>query len=417
MSNLLERLHHSQFFYLLTSPFLFIELAKYLPITVLLSAALFILGIAIWLDEGRIAFGRKSDVLDAFRSALSEVEEGEEGNSDAIKIMADTTSGSSHAVPLKDPTSAQLLSSLIGLLVDRSLKKGELLGSSKLRSIAPVMHLLDRPTKSALGLIASFHAIGCYAYYILNRTPVDCGRDGVARCQSLRLLTVVSLLTSLLVITRTRRVPKILLRDRVSRCQAQLPIQAASYVLSLRGSLERSVARTTYSLVLLESGVIILATSLVNFSLALLFGLLLTVPLCLARLPSRSNTAMEGTSLAVRSASPASNDSDNVEAITSVALTEQSLPLRTKGRLCFHAILLLSLSPMALIYIAEAALSLACHLDAPLCTAPSWFNWSFGNTLLEHHTLRTYTIPFITLFYLPVALAASAACSLGAMSG
>ncbi|PWN34863.1 Gaa1-domain-containing protein, partial [Meira miltonrushii] len=52
MSNLLERLHHSHFFYILTSPERFIEVTKYLPVAILFGVALLIAGIALWVDEG-----------------------------------------------------------------------------------------------------------------------------------------------------------------------------------------------------------------------------------------------------------------------------------------------------------------------------------------------------------------------------
>ncbi len=50
MNNLLERLHASFFFYILTSPEKFLKIGLYLPSAILISAALMIKGLSTWVE-------------------------------------------------------------------------------------------------------------------------------------------------------------------------------------------------------------------------------------------------------------------------------------------------------------------------------------------------------------------------------
>ncbi len=50
MNNLLERLHASFFFYILTSPTQFLKIGSYLPSAILISIAMMIHGLGSWVD-------------------------------------------------------------------------------------------------------------------------------------------------------------------------------------------------------------------------------------------------------------------------------------------------------------------------------------------------------------------------------
>jgi glycosylphosphatidylinositol transamidase len=52
MNNLLERLHASFFFYLLTGPGTFLRIGEYLPTAVIISTAMIFGGLRIWVDAG-----------------------------------------------------------------------------------------------------------------------------------------------------------------------------------------------------------------------------------------------------------------------------------------------------------------------------------------------------------------------------
>ncbi|KAK0563369.1 dolichyl-P-Man:Man(5)GlcNAc(2)-PP-dolichol alpha-1,3-mannosyltransferase [Tilletia horrida] len=69
-SNLVERLHHSQFFYLLTDPWHFIQLPTYIVVPVLLGIAITIFGLRAWAVEGKVAQRGREEVAEAFEAWL-----------------------------------------------------------------------------------------------------------------------------------------------------------------------------------------------------------------------------------------------------------------------------------------------------------------------------------------------------------
>ncbi|MCO5597159.1 hypothetical protein L7F22_051235 [Adiantum nelumboides] len=302
MSNLLERLHHSQFFYLLTSPYRFIEVAKYLPVAALLSAALTITGISHWIEEGKAESLRKTALVDVVRAAIEDERSDEVGG---LQTAGD--------IFLQYPTSAQLLSSFVSLLVDRSVERGDLLGTAKLRSIAALMQVLGRPVGAAVAAALSCHLIGAYAYYILTRASVDCAAEGLQTCKPLRLVSVISTLGCLLVVWRTRRANKRLLWERIGQCQTPLPDGVIAFLAASQGFRIKAVARTLLTIALLEAGMLLLAISLVNFSLALVLGSALCIPFAWPSSQSTLSRSSGPAQRARRSISPASNDTDHVE--------------------------------------------------------------------------------------------------------
>jgi glycosylphosphatidylinositol transamidase len=54
MNNLIERLHASFFFYILTSPSQFLKIGLYLPSAILISIAVMIYGLSAWVDSAWI---------------------------------------------------------------------------------------------------------------------------------------------------------------------------------------------------------------------------------------------------------------------------------------------------------------------------------------------------------------------------
>lgn len=399
MSNLLERLHHSQFFYLLTSPYRFIEVAKYLPVAALLSAALTITGISHWIDEGKAESLRKTALVDVVRAAIEDERSDDVGG---VQTAGD--------IFLQYPTSAQLLSSFVSLLVDRSVERGDLLGTAKLRSTAALMQVLGRPVGAAVAAALSCHLIGAYAYYILTRASVDCAAEGLQTCKPLRLVSVISTLVALLVVWRTRRANRRLLWERIGQCQTPLPDGVIVFLAASQGFRIKAVARTLLTIALLEAGMLVLAISLVNFSLALVLGSTLCIPLCLAKLPQSTSSRSSGTAQeARRSVSPASNDTDHVENLLPSLPTTGALTSTTKISLALQSAVLLSLTPYSLIYLAKAATHFSGNEHAS-----TMLDWAFDYALLQHHILGTLTIPVITLVYLPLVLLAFVATLLAA---
>lgn len=73
MSNLLERLHHSQFFYLLLNPRRFVPIGTAILIPLFLSIALTIGGLALWFAEEKASRQERDAVLSSLGQTLSQV--------------------------------------------------------------------------------------------------------------------------------------------------------------------------------------------------------------------------------------------------------------------------------------------------------------------------------------------------------
>lgn len=409
MSNLLERLHHSQFFYLLTSPYRFIEVATYLPVVTLLSVALTIVGIGIWNIERGTSYHRKSTLVNALRDAI----EDERHVSKPTHAIGRIVSASD--VPLEEPTAAQLLSSFVALLVDRSLQRGDLIGTNKLRSAASLMQGFGQPVFLATVLVVGCHLLGWLAYCLISQAPIDCAVNGVHTCKPLRLITAVTGLSIIFIVWQIRRSSRALLSSRLHQCQALLPTTLLPLLSSLQEFRAKAVARTAYSLVVLETGMFILAISLVNFSMALVFGAVLCFPLCIFTIPASTQALQIDTTRVDRSVSPASDDTDHVESLTLSIVTTQRASWALKLRLWTQAGIFFLLSPFSLLYLATGICHAACRLLSQACFAYTHLDWVFDSTLLQHHLLGTLALPFLTFVYMPIVLVASAANSLAAL--
>lgn len=154
-SNLIERLHHSQFFYLLTDPWNFVQLGIYLPASLLISIALTLTGISVWLAEGRLARQRQ-ELLVELLTIEDDRETGEDGGD----------------VPLEDPPLVDLQMQLAA-----SIAKGAQSSKSevqtKLISQMQQLSLQGRPIVAALRIVGLCHLAGCAWSLVLQRLPVE----------------------------------------------------------------------------------------------------------------------------------------------------------------------------------------------------------------------------------------------------
>lgn len=165
-SNLIERLHHSQFFYLLTSPERFVQLGVYLPIAILLSVAMTLTGIAKWMRQGRDAKSRQEGLVEYICAV--------DGNSDAQQLEGDQSD-----LPLEDPR-------LLDLQLDLAISVVRSLGpDSKSARAARLVELLDaldaqgRPVKLAMLVLAVCHAVGLVIFSVLASAKLRCAAEGV----------------------------------------------------------------------------------------------------------------------------------------------------------------------------------------------------------------------------------------------
>lgn len=411
MSNLLERLHHSHFFYILTSPDRFVEVAKYMPVSIFFSAALLITGITIWLDEGRRARIRQDSLIAMIKTAITHEHEGmlenSYSNGDLVKHEND--------VPLEHPTAAQRTSSLVSMLVQRSARRGVLVGTTKVRSMAALMDIHGRPAGAGLAIVLGCHAVSLAVLVRMATTPIDCAKDGVEHCKPLRLISALLVASLALIMSVAgRRATKGFL-NYLARAQAMLPEEAIESVFALRSFRTRSVARTAFAIALMEAGIITLIISLVNFSLAAMLGALLSFACCSASIPA-SEQGIKQDHLLInppatvprdgRHLSPASDDSDAVEA--ALVAEPQSTTALLRLRMGLQAIAFAALSPTFAVLAFKAAQAAALHLLPD--RLPIWLtdttivDRSVDNALWDYQVLSSALLPILSIVYLPILL-------------
>lgn len=170
-SNLLERLHHSQFLYLLASPSRFVPIAHYLPASLLLSLALTFAGLARWIAAGNEV--RESRRVFYRMRAGPRLGAGTDEDETSAETPLDTPAGS--------PTHE---------------KAGFVFLASGQRTIASVNvdananARLVRPVWETVAIIVACHIVGALAFSIFARAPVDCATGGIevsARMSGLNL--------------------------------------------------------------------------------------------------------------------------------------------------------------------------------------------------------------------------------------
>lgn len=164
-SNLLERLHHSQFFYLLTMPDKFVPLGVYLPVALLMSVASTLLGITIWMQAGREAKQRKSDLIEWTAGRMRPAQ-----SQSPIGIWPPQVD-----LPLEYPTHADLQVDLAHIVISSGLE-GEK-ARSKLHELLVSLDAQSRPIASALLAMGAAHTAGAVIFGLLLRVSIGCQRE------------------------------------------------------------------------------------------------------------------------------------------------------------------------------------------------------------------------------------------------
>lgn len=159
-SNLLERLHHSQFFYLLTMPDKFVPLGVYLPVALLMSVASTLTGVAIWMQAGREAKQRKSDLVEWTAGRMRPDE----------SLSVYRVSPPQVDLPLEYPTHADLQVDLAEIVINSGLD-GEK-ARSKLQALLISLDAHSRPVASALLAMGVCHSAGAIVFGLLLRVSI-----------------------------------------------------------------------------------------------------------------------------------------------------------------------------------------------------------------------------------------------------
>lgn len=124
MSNLLERLHASFFFYLMASPTQFLQIGQYLPPAIILSIAITVTGLAAWNTAGYTEF----DPQDAARQAQEAASQLQEklGHGEKAAVVTAVTAATFKPGKRKRPVMPILTvmfgAHVVGLLVLASLR-------------------------------------------------------------------------------------------------------------------------------------------------------------------------------------------------------------------------------------------------------------------------------------------------------
>lgn len=286
-SNLLERLHHSQFFYLMTSTQLFIEVAKCIAVAALLGAAMTIRGISIWLDEGRRAQQRREALVElaqesAYRAKIDEIK----SNGDSL-LYDDQADGDEDEddeededAPLESPTIPQFLNELISSSILRATRKGHVLSASRIKALTKLLDIQGRPVPATIAIVGCCHLAGAACFWLSSTAPVDCASRGLSKCEPLLAITLVTLFAAILIPIAAARRTMAASEGIIKECQVILAQSAPSHITS-PASRTASLARLLQAATLLHAGILVIAASIVNFSLAAATAGLLCLPLCL----------------------------------------------------------------------------------------------------------------------------------------
>jgi hypothetical protein len=149
-SNLLERLHHSQFFYLLTSPQRFIQLGTFLPVALVPSLAMTLRGLLLWASEGAAADQRAASLV--ARAGLPHPTD----------------------VPLARETAHEQLAGL----VRGAIARGAVLGPQGVQQLRQALSRTSRPTFLALLAVLLAYALGGAVFKLATTMSLECARDG-----------------------------------------------------------------------------------------------------------------------------------------------------------------------------------------------------------------------------------------------
>lgn len=420
MSNLLERLHHSHFFYILTSPERFIEVTRYLPVAIMFSVAMFIAGIALWVGEGREAIKRQDALIDLIQSSIQEEREDDLANGFA-NGNGNVVEHADSDIKLKTLTIAQRTASLVSALVQRASHKGDLIGGSKIRTMSSLLDIHGRPSGAAFGIVLVCHLIGAAVLVRLTTAPVDCAQDGIEFCKPIRLISVVLPIVLVASAVITNKSIKAHFFDRLHISQNILPQGSIRKIYEQRDFGVYSTARVALSMAMMEASVVTTVISIVNFSLAATLGGLMGFALYITSLISANKPNLEKENVErsiprrrIREGTPASDDSDEVD-FSLIAIKRPSkafLRIRTS----IQAIVVMLFTPVyALLLIKFLQLLISKQFNFGWFTDSSLVDTMFDNALWDYQILSSTFLPIVMMTYLPVLLVAVYSCLLVAL--
>ncbi|KDN52665.1 Gaa1-domain-containing protein [Tilletiaria anomala UBC 951] len=159
-NNLLERLHHSQYFYLLTSPYRFVPFGIYILASILISVGLTFYALRSWTCLGRAVQEGRLRVYEEHRRAIV-------GDDDATLQRLDA--------PLVRPTTEHLIREL-GRLSELT---GTSMSAQQFEQITTDLKQQGRPVGLVLGIMGVCHLIGFFGLRMLARFQVRCAREGI----------------------------------------------------------------------------------------------------------------------------------------------------------------------------------------------------------------------------------------------
>lgn len=389
-SNLLERLHHSQFFYLLSSPEKFVQLGIYLPVALLLSIAMTLTGISKWMQEGSRAQERKIGFVDLVTNS----------GRDADEPLPMRSSSLRPDIALDNPTHLDLEMDLAVLVQQNEALVSTREKQQELLKLVTLLEAQGRPVVSALGLMGVTHFIGLMLFTLVSQAPLDCAADGLETCGALAKIAVASGVFPPVLALVITTVVKVKAAGQSKEMSSVLPPSAPRRILTL--------AHLLHSFAMLEAGLVVAVLSVLNFSAATAMAVLLIGPLYFLSLPvtgvqvdAMTNDQQHRDSL---SPSPAANDNRS-EAATDAHLATRSISLpwvakvsllSRLGCLSMAIITLLILLPWNAMWILHVS-SMALDETASLPRLVDGLLW-------EWQILGTSFLPILFLVYTPIVM-------------
>ena len=324
-SNLLERLHHSQFFYLLLSPFRFVQVGMYLVVPLCISAALTLAGLALWNALGERRDARRAELLRALvwqsQEQLSELD----AAPDAAQRLGE---------PLLERTTYREFCTLAAQCVP---------AGRPVEAAAAAYRALGRPVWRALACVAGAHVAGIAALASVLSSPLHCAKYSLIECDALMRAGSLTLLT---------------------------PVGIT--VLALTGTDGRASAllgMCVHAFALLHAGMVASVLSLLNVAQATSMALVAFVTLY-PLAPVRTSTRRQR----------------EVRALLYTV----------------HVVLLVIVTPIGLAWLAESLADRGFSWLPPPSRAVRAVLETVDMAMWDAHILRSWTLPFLFVGYLPV---------------
>lgn len=344
-SNLLERLHHSQFFYLLLSPRRFVQVGLYLGVPLLTAAVLTLTGLALWNALGRRRDEQRLHLIHALvwdragGEATDEAEQRSAAARDKRAAAEDAFERALGQLPLEAPTLDQLQ---VVLRSDEAVRRASI----------DAYVALGRPVWLTLTCMGAAHIAAFLCLAIAQHAPLQCVQAGLASCAPLVYVQGITLAS---------------------------PFLLATLAVACGGARAAgSMAACLHAFAMLHAGTIASVLALLNVAQATT----MIAVLCVTLYPVSWAPILRSPSLAER----------QIRAVLYL----------------FQALFLVAVAPTTLLFIAEAASARLSNSHSALGALYTTVNMA----LWDSHILRTVTLPFIFLAYLPPVLEGSCACLL-----